>query len=94
MFRTTQSVTEIRRWAESRDGRPCRDEGSGRLGIALPGQPCEAREVGWDEFEVAFRVTGCVFLYEDAPGSRRLFVGSPDDARAWMRVACAPAARP
>ena len=94
MFRTTQSVTEIRRWAESRDGRPCRDEGSGRIGIALPGQPCEAREVGWDEFEVTFRVTGCVFLYEDAPGSRRLFVGSPDDARAWMRVACPPAARP
>lgn len=87
MFRTTQAVTEIRRWAEARGGRPCRDEASGRLGIALPGQRRVGCEVGWDEFEVTFRVTGCVFLYEDAPGSSRMFVGSPDDARAWM---CSP----
>ncbi|WP_242346031.1 hypothetical protein [Anaeromyxobacter terrae] len=84
MLRATQAVTEMRHWTEARGGRPCRDEESGRLWIALPGEPCEARDVGWDEFEVTFRVNGLVFLYDDAPGARRLFVGKPDAARAWM----------
>ena len=94
MLRATQAVTEIRRWAEARGGRPCRDEASGQIGIALPGLPCEARDVGWDEFEVTFRVTGCVFVYDDAPGSRRMFVGAPDAARAWMSGGGPVAAHP
>ena len=45
MLRTTQDVVEIRRWAEARGGRPCRDEADGRLVIVMPGEPCGAREV-------------------------------------------------
>jgi hypothetical protein len=85
MLRATQDVVQIRRWCEARGGRPCRDEASGQIGIALPGEPCEeALEVGWDEFEATFCVLGCVFLYDDAPGAGRLFVGTPEAARAWM----------
>ncbi len=84
MLRATQELMQIRRWSEARSGRPCRDEANGRLSVALPGEPCSAREVGWDEFEVTFRVWGCVFLYDDAPGARRSFVGTPEAAREWM----------
>lgn len=84
MLRTTQDVVEIRRWAEARGGRPCRDEADGRLVIALPGEPCDAREVGWDEFEPTFCILGCVFVYDDSPGARRMFVGTPEAARDWM----------
>ena len=84
MLRTTQDLMQIRHWCEARGDRPCRDEANGRIGIALPGEPCTALDVGWDEFEVTFRVSGCVFLYDDSPGARRLFVGTPEAARAWM----------
>ncbi|HSD21755.1 MAG TPA: hypothetical protein VLC54_17025 [Anaeromyxobacter sp.] len=94
MLRATQDVVQIRRWSEAKGGRPCRDEANGRLDIALPGVPCTAREVGWDEFEATFCVLGCVFVYDDAPGADRLFVGTPEAARAWMARSPGVHARP
>ena len=80
MLRGTEDVVEIRRWAEGRGARPCRDLQTGRLGLAFPGDPGAAAEVGWDEFEVTFLVMHCVFVYDDAPGARRMFVGDVDEA--------------
>jgi hypothetical protein len=84
MLRTTQDIVELRHWAEARGAQPCRDEASGRLGLALPGQPCSAREVGWDEFEPTFMLSRCVFVYDDAPGARRFFVGGAEEAHAYV----------
>ena len=80
MLRGTEDVVEIRRWAEGRRACPCRDPETGRLGLAFPGGACTATEIGWDEFEVTFLVLHCVFVYDDAPGARRMFVGDVDEA--------------
>jgi hypothetical protein len=85
MFRTTQDVVELRHWAESRGARPCRDEATGRLGLVIPGHACPAtQEVGWDELESTFMVSRSVFVYEDAPGGHRWFIGSSDEAHAFL----------
>jgi hypothetical protein len=84
MLRTTLDILELRHWAESRGARPCRDELTGRLGLALPGRACTAREVGWDEFEPTFAVTRSVFVYDDSPGARRFFIGGVDEAHAFV----------
>ena len=83
MLRTTSDVMELRRWAEARGGRPCRDPASGRLEIAFPGDPC-AIDVGWDELEPAFMWARSVFVYDDAPGARRSFIGAADEAHAFL----------
>jgi hypothetical protein len=80
MLRSTEDVVEIRRWAEGRGARPSRVEGSGRLGLAFPGEPSAAAEVGWDEFEVTFLLTHSVCVYDDAPGGHRAFVGGVEEA--------------
>lgn len=80
MLRATEDVVEIRHWAEGRDARPCRDRKTGRLGLAFPGEPCIAAEVGWAEFEATFVNQRCVFVYDDAPGACRVFVGDVDEA--------------
>ena len=80
MLRATEDVVEIRRWAEGRGARPCRDQQTGRLGIAFPGEPCAAADVDWAEFEVTFLTKRDVFVYDDAPGARRVFVGDVDEA--------------
>ncbi len=79
MLRVTRDVVEIRRWAELRGGRPCRDEATGRLVIAFEGDKCVV-PVGWDEFEPAFCTGRFVFVYEDTPGVRRTFIGAPEEA--------------
>ncbi|GAO02745.1 hypothetical protein [Anaeromyxobacter sp. PSR-1] len=86
MLRTTQDVVELRRWAEAREARPCREEASGRLALAMPGESCPTamREVGWDEFEPAFAWIRAVAVYDDAPGGRRCFVGGYDEAHAFV----------
>jgi hypothetical protein len=96
MLRTTEDVVEIRHWAEAHGARPCRDEGSGRLVLALPGDPCAAREVGWDEFETTFLAWHDVFVYDDAPGVRRFFVGPIEEAHRFVSafVAAAGASAP
>ena len=83
MLRVTADVLELRRWAEARGGRPCRDAESGRLRVAFEGDRC-AVDVGWDEFEPAFRHARCVLVYDDAPGTRRCFVGPADEAQAFV----------
>ncbi len=87
MYRTTPDVLELRRWAETRGARPCRD-GAGRLVLSLPGHP-SGDEVGWDEFEPTFVTCREVFVYDEAPGSDRCFIGTAEEARAYI---CAPAA--
>ncbi len=83
MLRVTSDVLELRRWAEARGGRPCRDEASGRLRVAFAGDDC-AVEVGWDEFEPAFCAARCVLVYDDAPDARRHFIGGMDEADAFL----------
>jgi hypothetical protein len=80
MLRATEDVVEIRHWAEGRGARPCRDQETGRLGLALPGEPCTAAEVDWAEFEATFLAMRFVFVYDDSPGARRVFVGGVDEA--------------
>ncbi len=93
MLRVTDDVLELRRWAEARGGSPCRDAASGRLRIAFPDDRC-AVDVGWDEFEPAFCAGRCVFVYDDAPGARRHFVGGMDEAQAFLAPGDAPAGAP
>jgi hypothetical protein len=86
MLRTTQDVVELRRWAELRGARPCRDASSGRLRLAFPGPMSGVVEVdvGWDEFEPAFVYARAVFVYDDAPGVNRCFIGEVAAARAFV----------
>jgi hypothetical protein len=93
MLRVTQDVVELRRWAESRGARPCRDGATGRIGLSFEGAPCSVA-VGWDEFEPAFCVSRCVFVYDDAPGGRRFFVGGEDEAHAFVSGDAGSAAQP
>ncbi len=95
MFRTTQDILELRRWAEARGARPCREEESGRLTLVVPGAGgAEVCEVGWEEFEPAFVTRRDVFVYDDAPGCSRCFVGSLVEAHAYVRAGCAAEAAP
>ncbi len=86
MLRTTQDVVEIRHWAQARGARPCRDPESGRIALALPGAPCRGEPVGWEEFEPTFMWNHDVFVYDDAPGARRWFIGSIEDAHAYVEA--------
>jgi hypothetical protein len=83
MMRVTQDVLELRRWAEAHGARPCREEATGRIVLAFL-EDRSAIAVGWDEFEPAFCAGRCVFVYDDAPGSRRCFVGGIEEAHAFV----------
>jgi hypothetical protein len=83
MLRVTQDVVELRHWAESRGARPCREPASGRIALSFPDGSC-AFPVGWDEFEPAFMFSRSVFVYDEAPGSRRHFLGSEEEAHAFV----------
>ncbi len=83
MLRVTGDVVELRRWAESRGGRPCREAGTGRLRLEFGGG-CGELEVGWEEFEPNFCAGRCVFVYDDAPGAVRWFIGSEADAHEYV----------
>jgi hypothetical protein len=83
MLRVTQDVVEIRRWAEAREVRPCRDTRTGRLTLASPGEPC-TEPVGWEEFEPAFMHSHATCCYDDAPGARRSFVGAEHEVHAFL----------
>jgi hypothetical protein len=91
MLRVTQDVVELRRWAESRGARPCRDPASGRIALSFPDGSCTF-PVGWDEFEPAFMFSRSVFVYDEAPGSRRHFLGSEPEAHAFVTEAIGAAA--
>jgi len=83
VFRTTQDVVELRRWAEAHGVRPGRDLATGRLVLSRPGLG-GAWEVGWDEFEPTFLASGDVFVYDEGPGRARWFLGPPAEARAYV----------
>ena len=73
--RTTTDHDEIRRWAESRSGRPAAVEATGDGGdpgilrIAFPGRPeseDEAlEEIGWDAWFRAFDENGLALVYQE-----------------------------
>lgn len=85
MLRVTDDLIEVRRWAEHRGGQPCRrPDGQPCLSFA-PGAPPPV-PVGWDEFEATFVLGRCVLAYDDAPGSRRCFIGTEHDVRAFVRT--------
>jgi hypothetical protein len=83
VFRTTQDVVEVRRWAEIHGARPCRDELTGRLLLAFPGEG-GAFEVGWDEFEPTFLLNHDVFVCDDALGHTTNFIGGAAEAHAFL----------
>ncbi len=87
MLRVTQEVGEVRRWAEQRGARPCRDPASGALWLVFPGQTCSHEEVGWGEFEPTVLGWRCVFVYDDAPSGRAFFVGPEERARRFVAEA-------
>jgi hypothetical protein len=82
MLRVTDEILEVRHWAEERGGRPCR-QADGRLGLCF-GDRIDVVLVGWDEFEPTFRLGHCVLAYDDAPDCRNHFIGSQDEARAFV----------
>ncbi len=86
MLRVTEDVVEMRRWAEAHGAHPCRDAATGRIRLAMGDDPCVVA-VGWDEFEPAFCAGRSVFVYDDAPGSPRFFVGAADEARRYVSAA-------
>jgi hypothetical protein len=95
MLRVTQDVVELRRWAEAHGACPCRDMATGRIALAFPGDPC-AFPVGWDELEPAFCFSRSVFVYDEAPGSRRHLLGNEAEAHAFVAavVGASAAAHP
>lgn len=88
MLRVTEDVLEVRGWAERHGAKPCRDERTGVLELALPGEPC-VLDVGWDEWEPAFRSQRSVFVYDDSAAweLRSHFVGNEEEARRWVDAA-------
>jgi hypothetical protein len=69
---TTTNHDTIRKWAESRGGRPARVKTGGPGGILRIdfGEPEEnLEEIGWDEFFEIFEERKLAFLYQDKIGS-------------------------
>jgi len=74
--KTTTDHGEIRRWVESRGGRPAHvaDTGGGsdpgilRIDFADPDEGLE--ELSWDEWFQAFEDNKLAFLYQDEDSSR------------------------
>ncbi len=83
MLRATQDVLELRTWAQSRGGWPCRRL-DGKIALNFPGEPCRGVEIGWDEFEPNFCVGRCVLVYDDSVGSTRWFIGNDEEARRFV----------
>ena len=72
----TRNHDEIRRWAEERDGRPARVEGTGgMLRIDFRGEPGgdnddRLEEISWDDFFQEFDQSDVDFLYSPARDNR------------------------
>lgn len=69
---TSQTTTDhdtIRQWAEARNGRPARVEGTGDAGGLLRidfDEPEERlEEISWDEFFAIFEDNNLAFLYQE-----------------------------
>ena len=80
MTETTTDHETIRRWAESKGGKPAavdRTHKGGDVGIvrimfpqAQQSEHESLVEISWDEFFRAFDANGLAFLYQDDPESR------------------------
>lgn len=73
MSKTTTDHDEIRRWAESRGGRPSKVETDGKGGILrfdFGESDDTLTEIDWDEFFAIFDERGLEFLYQDEGESR------------------------
>jgi hypothetical protein len=78
--KTTIDHDEIRRWVESRGGRPARvsetgganDPGILRINFNEPGgdDDTSLEEISWDDWFRAFDENGLAFLYQDEGDSR------------------------
>ena len=79
--KTTTDLDEIRRWVESRGGKPAavRETGSGGdpgiLRINFENEPGgdddqELEEISWEEWYQAFEENNLAFLYQDEGDSR------------------------
>jgi hypothetical protein len=86
MLRVTDDILELRHWVEERGGRPCRQP-DGRISVCFGGDPRPALPVDWGEFEIIFHGRKKVAVYDDAPGSANLFLGTADEARAYVAAA-------
>ena len=86
MLRVTDDILELRHWVEERGGSPCRSA-DGRLGLCFGADPSPALPVGWDEFEPTFVLGRSVLVYDDAPGCNHCFVGTMEEARAYVAAA-------
>jgi hypothetical protein len=65
---TTTNHTEIRTWAEAREGRPAKVDTGGKGGILRIdfGEPEDnLEEISWDEFFQIFDENKLAFLYQD-----------------------------
>lgn len=69
--KTTTDHATIRKWAESRDGRPARvkgtesRDGAGILRIDFSEPEESLEEISWDEFFETFEDRQLAFLYQD-----------------------------
>ena len=91
--KTTTDHDEIRRWVESRGGKPAAVTGTGsgddpgilRINFDEPGGDDDDRleEISWDEWFKAFDENDLAFLYQDDGDSRfnKLVSRSTADAR-------------
>jgi len=86
MLRVTVDLLELRHWAEERNGSPCRYT-DGRISLCFEADPRPALPVDWDEFEATFCIWRCVFVYDDAPGCNHVFIGTTEEARAYVASA-------
>jgi hypothetical protein len=95
MLRATDDVLELRHWAEERGGFPCRRPDGGPA-LCFDAAETPGLAVDWGEFEASFVLGRYVCVYDDGPGARRSFIGSRDEARAFIgrHEASGPGPRP
>ena len=79
--RTTTDHEKIRRWTESRGGRPTQVVGTGgMLRIDFSANNVRLSEISWDEFFEKFDRSHVEFLYDPDPSSYfNRFIDPPDD---------------
>jgi len=73
-LRISQEVHIVREWIGGRGGWPCRRLDGG-LAVGFQGDICRGLGIGWDEFEVNFRIGGYALAFDEGVGSTRCFLG-------------------
>jgi len=78
-LRISQEVQVVRDWIGGRGGWPCRRLDGG-LAVGFHGDICRGLGIGWDEFEVNFRVGRYALAFDEAAGSTRCYLGGLAEA--------------